>query len=205
MDRSRHSERGAVVLVEGPSDAAALEAMAASHVLRKAGQPVRPFRVVSMGGVTNIGHFLAQFRSTRNPIRLAGLCDAPEERFFLRALRREGFDIESRQDMESNGFFVCERDLEEELIRAVGPDTVVSALADVGQLDRFRRFQRQPEWRDRDIHDQLHRFAGEASGLKIALAARLAANLTPATTPLPLLKLLSFVDVLPRSPQGPAS
>ena len=45
--------------------------------------------------------------------------DAPEERFVVRALRREGYDVADRLDLAGLGFVVCDRDLEDELIRAL--------------------------------------------------------------------------------------
>ena len=63
----------------------------------------------------------------------------------------------------------------------------------MGHLDRFRTFQYQPEWRDRSLTDQLHRFAGSGSGRKVALAERLAVRLDAATTPPPLAGLLDRI------------
>jgi hypothetical protein len=180
-----------VIFVEGPSDVASLRALAAARGLDEA---QHEFQLVSMGGVTNIRHHLSRLATEHPSARPAGLCDGPEERFFARALRDQGHQVESRQDMERLGFFVCERDLEEEVIRALGPETAEGILADLRLLGRFRTFQRQPEWRDRSLDEQLRRFTGVASGRKVLLAQRFAEVLTPATTPRPLASLLRLIE-----------
>ena len=77
----------AVVLVEGMSDQAALETLAARR-----GRDLRAegVFVVPMGGATNIGHFLGLFGPRGFGVRLAGLCDQEEERDFRRGLQRAG-------------------------------------------------------------------------------------------------------------------
>jgi hypothetical protein len=180
-----------VILVEGPSDVASLRALAASRGLD---QDQHGFELVSMGGVTNIRDHLRRLAAETRQVRTAGLCDAPEEHFVARALRARGLAVESRQDLERLGFFVCNRDLEDEVIRALGVDAVEEALADLRLLGRFRTFQRQPEWRDRPPDDQLRRFAGVASGRKVLLGERLAGLLTPATTPRPLASLMELIE-----------
>ena len=190
-DASGMGRRPLVILVEGPSDVASLRALAASRGLDQA---QHDFQLVSMGGVTNIRHHLTRLETEHPSARRAGLCDGPEERFFARALRAQGHQVESREDMERLGFFVCERDLEEEVIRALGPETAEEVLADVRLLGRFRTFQRQPEWRDRPLDEQLRRFTGVASGRKVLLAERFAELLTPANTPRPLASLLRLIE-----------
>jgi hypothetical protein len=174
-----------VVLVEGASDAAVVRVLCAARGLDESDVDVR-----GMGGVTNVGRHLRDLDETT---RVFGLCDAPEERFVVRALRRAGKDVATRDDLEHLGFWVCDRDLEEELIRALGPSLVETLLEELGEIERFRAFQRQPQWRDRPVGDQLRRFAGTASGRKLILARRLAEALTPATTPRPLVRLVDAV------------
>jgi hypothetical protein len=77
----------AVVLVEGMSDQAALETLAARFGRDLRGEGVF---VVPMGGATNIGHFLGLFGPRGFGVRLAGLCDEGEERDFRRGLERAG-------------------------------------------------------------------------------------------------------------------
>lgn len=183
-----------VVLVEGRSDAAVVEHLAATRGIDTADGAVR---VIAMGGITNVRTHL--LRAAREPaVRVLGLCDAPEERFVVRALQDCGRPVATRDEMAAEGFFVCVRDLEDELLRALGPEAVESALSEIGQLGGFRTFQRQPEWRDRELHDQLHRFAGSGSGRKLLLAERLARQLTPVTTPRPLAHLVDHMAAVGR-------
>lgn len=164
-----------VVLVEGDSDVAAIEALARTWGVASS------FELIAMGGVTNIRRDLATLVADRPGLTAYGVCDAGERRFMERA--RPGLAE----------VFVCERDLEDELIRAIGPDAVVDLLDELGDLGRFRTFQGQPEWRERPVAEQLRRFAGTRSGRKAAFAGRLAAELDPGSTPAPLARLLDRV------------
>jgi hypothetical protein len=164
------SAAAAAILVEGESDRLAVEALA-----RRRGRDLERERieVVPMGGSKNINKFLDRYGPVGLDLRLAGLCDEREEGDFRRALERAelGRDL-SRAGMERLGFYVCREDLEAELIRALGPDRVEGVLQQLGALDPFRTFQKQPQWQGRPIDEQLRRFIGTASGRK-ALAAPL--------------------------------
>lgn len=181
----------AVVLVEGPSDAAVLDVLARRLGLA-GGHDDGAVAVVSMGGVTNIRRHLGTYGPGGQGLTVTGLCDGSEERFFVRALRRLGHPVESRAAMEALGFFVCEDDLEDELIRALGTPAVVTVVEREGELDLLRRFQQQPAQRDRSLADQLHRFSGVKSGRKVRLAAALATELPLDAVPDPLLGVLRF-------------
>jgi hypothetical protein len=181
----------AVVLVEGPSDAAVLEVLG-----RRLGLDHGRVRVVAMGGVTNIGQYLTTYDGPSG-VTVSGLCDGGEMRFFARALRRRGQEVHTREDLESLGFFVCEDDLEDELIRALGTDVVIDVVTREGELGLLHTFQQQPAQRGRSLHDQLHRFAGTKSGRKVRLAAALAAELALDAVPAPLLGVLTFAHTAP--------
>ena len=75
-----------VVLVEGTSDQAAVEALAARRGRDLATEGIS---VVPMGGARSIRQFIALFGPLGLDIRVAGLCDAGEEDDF-RARSREG-------------------------------------------------------------------------------------------------------------------
>jgi hypothetical protein len=181
-----------VVLVEGASDAAVVRVLCAARGLVES---ARTYQVRAMGGVTNVGHHLRALQAEPSGrVRVLGLYDAPAERFVLRALRREGYDVTQGGDLADLGFVVCDRDLEDELIRALGPARVESVLTELGELARFRAFQRQPQWRGRAVTEQLRRFAGTASGRKFVLARRLAEELTPETTPDALGALVAEIE-----------
>jgi hypothetical protein len=180
-----------VVLVEGRSDQLALETLA-----RRRGRDLdaEGVAVVPMSGATNIGEFLAQYGPDGLDVRLAGLCDAAEEDVFRRGLERAGLGTRlTRAGMEALGFHVCVADLEDELIRAVGPAAVEDVLDERGDLGSFRTFQQQPAQRARDVQAQLRRFMGTRSGRKYEYARSLVTALDLDRVPLPLDGVLDHV------------
>ena len=129
--------------------------------------------IVPIGGAQAIGHFLELFGPHGLDVRLAGLCDAGEETVVRRALERAGLGSNlTRADLEGLGFYVCDADLEDELIRALGAAAVERIVADQGWLGSFRTFQTQMAWRGRPVEDQLHRFLRSSSrrGLRAVVA-----------------------------------
>ena len=88
---------------------------------------------------------------------------------------------------------------------ALGPARVELVVERLGQLEQLRAFQRQPQWRGRDAHDQLRRFAGTASGRKALFARGLAEELTPDDTPAPLARLLDALADAVEPTSGEAS
>lgn len=155
----------AVILVEGVSDQRAIEALAARR-----GRDLQAERisVVPIGGSKGIGRFLDLFGPRGLDLRLAGLCDAKEESDFRHGLERAGLgSCLSRADMEQRGFYVCDADLEDELIRSLGAAAVEQIIHAQGELESFRNFQRQPAWQGRRIEGQLRRFFGTRGGRKI--------------------------------------
>ena len=181
----------AVVLVEGASDRAALEALAERRGRDLEAEGVV---VVPIGGAQAIGRVLEELGPRGRDLRLAGLCDAGEERDFRRALERAGFGADlTRADMERLGFYVCDADLEDELIRAVGVEGVEAVAAAQGELPAFRTLQKQPAWRGRAAHEQLRRFMGSGGRRKIRYARLLVETLDPARIPRPLDRVLAHV------------
>lgn len=170
-----------VVLVEGPSDAAALRVLAP-----RLGLDHPDVELVATHGVTNVARHLEALAVDPSGPAVVGLCDAPEVRFVVGALRRVGVEATTREALAQRGFHVCDDDLEDELIRAVGADGVVDALAGLGLLPRLRAFRDQPAQRGRSLHEQLHRFAGTTSGRKAAFAAAIAGAVPPDRVPVPL-------------------
>jgi predicted ATP-dependent endonuclease of OLD family len=180
-----------VVLVEGVSDQQALEALA-----RRRGRNLdaEGIAVVAMGGATNIRTFVDELGPHGRDLRLAGLCDAGEEGDFKRALERAGLGTNlTREGMEQLGFYVCEADLEDELIRALGAAKVEHVIEAQGDLESFRSFQKQPAWRGRPVERQLRRFLGTHSGRKIQSAALLVDALDLTKAPRPLDGVLAHV------------
>jgi len=181
----------AVVLVEGVSDQAALTVLARRRGRDLAAEGVE---VVAMDGATNIAHYLDRYGPAGLAVQVAGLYDIAEERFFRRGVERAGLgaDVDAA-GLAALGFFVCDADLEDELIRAVGPETVEEIVAAEGELRSFRTMQRQPAQRDRSLHDQLHRMMGARSGHKKRYAELLAEAVPLDRVPRSLDAVIEFV------------
>lgn len=144
-----------LVLVEGVSDLIALESVA-----RRLGLDLEASGVVvvPMGGAQAISRFFAEFGPHgARPRRLLGLCDVREAGHVRRAVARS-VPGQATGPGEALELFVCDDDLEDELIRACGTELVEEVLAASGDLDAFRTLQHQPAWRDRPLDRQLHRW-----------------------------------------------
>jgi hypothetical protein len=188
---ARADDARAVVLVEGLSDQIALETLATRRGRDLDREGVL---IVPIGGAHAIGRFLARFGPHGSATRLAGLCDLGEEEVFKRNLERAGFGTRlTRPEMERRGFHVCVTDLEDELLRALGPASVEALLDAHGDLGPFRTFQLQPPWRDQPIEGQLRRFMGSADRRKLRYARFLVEALDLARVPRPLDAVLAHV------------
>jgi OLD-like protein len=160
------------VLVEGWSDQAALETLARRRGVDLTAEGIG---IVPLGGITNIGKFSEALGPRGLGLRLAALYDAAEEPFVLRNLDRMGLGgAPGRKEAEALGLFVCDADLEDELIRALGAPAVERILHDEGELESFRRFQEQPAQRGRAALAQLRRFMGTRARRKIRYGSLLA-------------------------------
>jgi hypothetical protein len=181
----------AVVLVEGISDQRALEALAAR---RGRDLDAEGISIVPIGGAQAIGNFLERFGPQGSNVRLAGLCDAGQERDFQRGLERAGLGLDlTRADMERLGFYVCVEDLEDELIRALGAASVEAVVDAQGELGSFRTLQKQPAWQGRPTEEQLRRFMGSGGRRKIRYARLLVDALDLSQIPRPLDRVLAHV------------
>ena len=179
----------AVVLVEGISDQIAVETLAprrgrdldAEHVV-----------VVPVGGAHAMARYLRLFGPGGAALRLAGLCDAGEENVVRRALASAGIGSPgTRAGLEQLGFYVCVKDLEDELIRAIGAARVEELIDSQGDLGSFRSLQRQPEWRGQPTGAQLRRFFGSGARRKSRYARLLAGAVDLDRLPHPLQAVLT--------------
>ena len=190
MPTETSAER-AVVLVEGMSDRRAVEALARRHGRDLESEGIA---VVPIGGAQAIGAFLERFGPHGLGLTLAGLCDAGEEGHYRRALERAEMGTGlTRDGMERLGFYVCDADLEDELIRSLGAEQVERIVADQGELGPFRTFQKQPAHRGRPLEAQLRRFLGTTSGRKIRYGTLLVDALDLGRVPRPLERVLAHV------------
>jgi hypothetical protein len=162
----------AVVLVEGITDRIALEAVAAKLGRGLASEGIE---IVPIGGAQAIRRAAAHYDGER----VVGLCDVGEERWFRRVL--------------GDATYVCVKDLEDELIRALGPDRVPEVVAAQGDLETFRSFQNQVFWRGRPVEAQLRRWLQASDGRGKRYPPLLIAALEPNELPPPLAGVLEHV------------
>ncbi|OLZ68960.1 hypothetical protein AV521_19480 [Streptomyces sp. IMTB 2501] len=170
------------VLLEGPSDVAAVDALAARRGRDLAAEGVC---VLPMGGAMSVGRFARLLGPTGLGLRLTGLCDERERGYYARGLDRAG--------AAEQGFFVCAADLEDELIRALGVARVEELVRAEGDLRALQTFLRQPAQRGRTAQQQLRRFLGTKKGRKIRYGRVLVEALDPGRVPAPLDGLLAGV------------
>ncbi|MGW0710669.1 TOPRIM nucleotidyl transferase/hydrolase domain-containing protein [Streptomyces sp. NPDC002643] len=168
------------VLLEGPSDVAAVDALAARHGRDLAAEGVC---VLTMGGAMNVGRFAQLLGPPGLGLGLTGLCDENERRYYARGLERAG--------AAQRAFFVCAADLEDELIRALGPARVEELVRAEGDLRPLRTFLRQPAQQGRPAQQQLRRFLGTKKGRKIHYGRVLVEALDLDRVPAPLDDLLA--------------
>jgi hypothetical protein len=183
-------DASALVLVEGSSDKVALETLAAR---RGRSLDAEGVSVVAIGGAQALGKVLQDIAAAERSACLSGLCDAQEARGFARALEGAGLGANlDRGSMEKLGFYVCDPDLEGELIRSLGVAGVEAVLERGGSLTSFRTFQKQPQWEGRSLEAQLRRFFGSSAG-KIKYARLLIEALDLDRVPRPLDRVLEHV------------
>lgn len=177
---------GTLVLVEGRSDAAAVLALAD---LLGCNLGLRHIQISAAGGVANFSQVLVNFVRMHPNADVCGMYDIADEWHVRRALTAAAIPIDAHVSPESVGFFACDADLEDELIRALGAESVERVLDAQGELASFRRFQAMPQHRHSTMHRQLHRFLGTRATRKIRCARFLVEKLDPARLPGPLVGL----------------
>ncbi|MFD0025076.1 TOPRIM nucleotidyl transferase/hydrolase domain-containing protein [Streptomyces sp. NPDC058382] len=168
------------VLLEGPSDVAAVDALAASRGRHLTAEGVC---VLSMGGAMSVARFAGLLGPSGLGLRLTGLCDEAERGYYDRGFERSGAT--------EREFFVCAADLEDELIRALGVTRVRELVRQEGDLRALQTFLRQPAQLGRDPRQQLRRFLGTKKGRKIHYGRVLVEALGPDRVPAPLDELLA--------------
>jgi NAD(P)-dependent dehydrogenase (short-subunit alcohol dehydrogenase family) len=178
-----------VILVEGASDLRALAALG-----RRLGRDLASegVAIVATTGVTNLDRFLRILGPDGYDVGLAGLCDQPEAGELRTALASAGLTATtaSVSDLEAVGFFVCVRDLEDELVRALGPEAMTELIEAQGHLRRFHSFQNQPAQRQKTVEAQIRRWLGNH---KIRYAPLMVDALALDAVPRPLIGVLDRV------------
>ena len=120
-------------------------------------------------------------------VEVRGFVDEAEEEILRRTITI--VNVVTGSNLESLGVYVCIEDLEDELIRAVGPSWV-EEIEREGDLGSFRTLQKQPAWRDADLTAQLRRFMGAGARRKLRYARLLSLELEPHQVPRPLDRVL---------------
>lgn len=180
-----------VVIVEGASDRIALETLAQR---RGRNLTLEGVAIVPIGGAHAIRRYLEKLHTQGSGVKLAGLVDARQEGDFRQALEDAGFGRSlTRAGMEQIGFYVCENDLEDELIRAVGIERVESVIEAQGELRSLRSLQKQPAQRGRTTLQHVRRFMSSKAGRKALYARLLVEALDMSAVPRPLAGLLDHV------------
>jgi hypothetical protein len=182
---------GCVIIVEGQSDRVALETLA-----RRRGYDLEAsgIAIVPIGGAHAINRVLTVYGPGGRNVRLAGLCDLREEEKFRRGLERAGMGAGlTRTQMEQLGFFVCDVDLEDELIKVLGPEAIDDVVLALGDREPWHAFQKQPAQRGRDRQQQMRRFIRSKTGRNVRYALAFVERLEVARLPRPLVGLLDYV------------
>lgn len=195
---ARAESARAVVLVEGISDQMALETLADRQGRDLAAEGIV---IVPIGGAHAVTRYLVRFGPAGAGLTIIGMCDAAEERYVRRALAAAGFgSSQNRIEMARLGFFVCEKDLEDELIRAAGRATIKALLNSQGDLGPFQTFRQQPAWRQEGFEAQLRRWLGAGGSRKLRYARLLALSLPLDRMPRPLKAVLASTGTPTRQP-----
>ena len=169
------------MLVEGHSDRVALLTLATRLGRSLADEGVE---VVPMAGITNIRACALRYGPAGLGVSVAGLYDAPQEAIVRRGL--------AAAEVSPAGFFACHDDLEDELIRALGPVAAEAVVADAGELRSLQRLAGMPAQRGWSREALLHRFLGGA-GRKARYAELFLDAVPLADAPSPLRSVLDAV------------
>ncbi|SDC02506.1 TOPRIM nucleotidyl transferase/hydrolase domain-containing protein [Streptomyces prasinopilosus] len=173
------------VLLEGLSDAAAVDALAERRGLDLESEGIC---VLPMGGAMSVGRFARLLGPSPGlGLHLTGLCDEGERRFYARALAGATPTAGPGEGQgQPQRFFVCSADLEDELIRTLGVARVEEIVRAQGDLRALQTFQQQPAQQGRTARQQLRRFLGTKKGRKIHYGRALVEALEPDRVPAPL-------------------
>lgn len=144
-----------VVLVEGYSDRVVLLRLSNRRARDLDAEGVT---VLSLDGGGTVGTYLRLFGKQGLGLTMLGLCDDDKVSKWLAELQKAGEPIRDRAGMKAAGFSVCSRDLEAELIRALGVSAAEALIAREGEAASFAHFQKQPVHAGAPLEEQLRRY-----------------------------------------------
>lgn len=127
-----------LVLVEGASDR-----LAVYEVARLLGIDLdaRGVVILDLGGAGRIKLALSVFGPEGLDVDLAGLVDADHEENWIKELGRAGFEVTDRTTLAAADFFVCDPDLEDVLVAALGDEAGYSVVEAEGMDKEFADFE----------------------------------------------------------------
>jgi predicted ATP-dependent endonuclease of OLD family len=177
-----------VVLVEGISDQIAIETLAERLGRDLDGEGVV---IVPIGGAQAAKHYVPLF-AERPGVTVSGLCDRAEAGYFARALAEPVGESVGESDLNDHGFFICDPDLEAELIRSMDPAEIEAVLQSEDDLSAFRTLQKQSSWRDRPFPEQMHRWLRSVGRRNLRYAQLIVLVASHDRLPRPLVDVLKW-------------
>lgn len=176
-----------VLLVEGPSDYLAVRE--AARVLG-VDLDANGAAIVSLQGAGLLETYLRLLGPSGLDLELAGLCDLDAETDWQAKLASAGFQINDRATMNSAGFYVCDADLEAELVAAHGDQSVLNIIHQDGEGPRFTALANDPRYQGLTQTQLLEVFARKN---KVRRSPRFMGALSPQAIPQPVRDLLNRV------------
>jgi hypothetical protein len=147
-----------------------------------------------MGGITNTRAFASHYGPRGLGVPLAGLYDAADEAKLQRGLVAAGLEAALVPGgLTPLNFYKCSRDLEDELIRALGVEAVQAVIEAAGEARSLRLLAGMPAQRGWRREEVLRRFLGVRSGRKARYAELLVDALLPDRVPEPLAAVLARI------------
>jgi predicted ATPase len=176
-----------IIIVEGFSDLLAVRRSADVTGRNLDGAGVS---VLSLDGAGTIKHYLRLFGPQGLDLDLHGLCDEDAEADWIAKLTDAGIAVATRTDLEGHGFYVCDPDLEFELVAALGSTGVKQVVAEHGAEGTYNSFANQSSNSGKsEIEVQVAFFKRD----KVRWAPLLSDALKPTSVPSPIADLLGSV------------
>lgn len=173
-----------LIVVEGFSDLLAIRTLASKLGLSLDASGVS---VLSLDGAGTFKYYLQLFGPQGLDVQLRGLCDQDAESDWIVKLDAAGISVGNRSDLEAQGFYVCDPDLEAELLSALGTSTtqqIIIANEAEGSYSSFANQQVNQGKSEAEI--QLAFFRRE----KVRWAPLFSAEIDGASVPSPIAELL---------------
>lgn len=179
-----------VILVEGLSDLYAIVALA-----ERLGRnfDASGISIVDMEGAGGLKTFVELLGRAGFGLKIAGMCDADKEADWATVLHEAGITAKAtRASMHGSGFFVCDLDLEDELIRAYGTAHVVQLIKEEGEGEALEQFKGQNAYKSKPLAAQVRAFL-QKKGRKVRYAPLIVDRLDLSKVPPPLTQVLNHV------------